>query len=256
VVEQEIATRICDLLRTGPSLLVARGSSAFPKNVELLRRCRFGGSVAALSRFLAVNRYTVLGWERCTQAPRLLLLADLSRKVRIPSENLLAMDLQPADFSLETGVHRHLTRKKSTAPPPLDLVRARLLLEEAAGDDRNAPQSLTKVAAQLRCRTKTLKQRFPDLVKRIKDRYQDACRLRKNARAERIGSIVRRVTLDIHRAGEYPSQCRVRQLLPKSIDMRDPTALQEWKQTLAELELGHDAGARPAPGEGYLANLG
>jgi hypothetical protein len=231
--------------------LVARGSSGFPKNVELLRRCRFGGSVAALSRFLAVNRYTVLGWERCTQAPRLLLLADLSRKVRIPSENLLAMDLQPADFSLETGVHRHLTRKKSTAPPPLDLVRARLLLEEAAGDDRNAPQSLTKVAAQLRCRTKTLKQRFPDLVKRIKDRYQDACRLRKNARAERIGSIVRRVTLDIHRAGEYPSQCRVRQLLPKSIDMRDPTALQEWKQTLAELELGHDAGARPAPGEGY-----
>jgi hypothetical protein len=143
-----------------------------------------------------------------------------------------------------------MQRRRPPAPPPLDLARARLLLEEAAGDDRNAPQSLTKVAARLKCRTKTLQKRFPDLVKRIKDRYREACTVRKEARAERIRSVVRRTTLDIHRAGEYPSQSRVRQLLPKSIDMRDPTALQEWKQTLGELELGHDPGARPAPGEG------
>ncbi len=249
-VEQEIATRISDFLRTGHGLLAARGSTAFPKNVELLRECHFGGNVAALSRFLALNRYTILGWERATQSPRLLLLADLSRKVKVPMEALLAKELQPADFSVEAGANRHLIRKRSAAPPPLDLVRARRLLEEAASDDRNAPLSLTKVAAQLRCRTKTLLQRFPDLVNRIKDRYRDACCVRKRVRAEHIRSIVRRATLDIHRAGDYPSQCRVRQLLPKSIDMRDPTALQEWKQTLGELELGHDPGARLAPGEG------
>jgi hypothetical protein len=62
--------------------------------------------------------------------------------------------------------------------------------------------------------------------------------------------------------GIYPSQCRVRASLPKSIDMREPYAFAEWKRALVELnnsveaeltattkwptDFGYDKVAKPA----------
>jgi hypothetical protein len=109
------------------------------------------------------------------------------------------------------------------------------VLEEAAKDDGITPASLSKLAVQLGCRQTTFQRRFPDLVNRIKGNYQRVCAIRKEVRAKLFRSIVRTTTFDIHHAGEYPSQHRVRAALPKFIDMRDPVAYHEWKQTLVEL---------------------
>jgi DNA-binding XRE family transcriptional regulator len=237
-------------LENGKNALAITGSSRFPKNVALLRQCHFDGNFAALARFLDVNRYTIMGWERGTQSPSLLLLADLSRKVKVTPEVLLSKDLQSGDFTIGAGVDRKLSRRTFVAPPRVDYDHVRRVLEDAAGDDGTVPTSLSKLAARLRCRTTTLQRRFPDLVKRIKDRYREACDVRKQARAERIRSLVRRTTIDIHRAGVYPSQHRVRQSLSDSIDMRDPSALHEWKQTLVDLGLGDDPGPGIPSGQG------
>jgi hypothetical protein len=43
--------------------MAAGSDGLFPKNTEQLLNCHFNGNVAALARFLAVNRYSVLAWK-------------------------------------------------------------------------------------------------------------------------------------------------------------------------------------------------
>ena len=59
---REVATaqRMSDFLRDGQKNLESASASAFPQNMERLLNCHFAGNVAALARFLAVNRYSVL----------------------------------------------------------------------------------------------------------------------------------------------------------------------------------------------------
>jgi hypothetical protein len=92
-----------------------------------------------------------------------------------------------------------------------------------------------KLATELGCNQSTLQRRFPELAKKIKERYQEHFVIGKEARAKLFRSIVRTSVIDLHNAGIYPSQCRVRMALPKNIDMREPVAQDEWKKTLVEI---------------------
>jgi hypothetical protein len=241
----EIGACIAEFLQKGQTVLAAAGSSLFPKNTQLLVESHFEGNVQALARFLGVNRYTVVAWKNGTQSPSLLLLADVSRKVKVAAERLLCADLQKGDFDIEFGMVNQPPRRRFVAPPKLDYDHIRQVLEEAAKDDGITPASLSKLAAQLGCRQTTLQRRFPDLVNRIKANYQQVCAIRKEVRAKLFRSIVRMTTIDIHRAGEYPSQHRVRAALPEFIDMRDAVAHQQWKQSLTELGFGREELASP-----------
>jgi DNA-binding XRE family transcriptional regulator len=165
-------------------MLVARRSSLFPKSIQLLLESHFEGNVQALARFLGVNRYTIIAWKRGTQSPSLLLLADVTRKVKVASERLLCSDLQAGDFKTESGVLDQPIRRLFIAPPKLDYENIRQVLGEAAKDDAVAALSLSKLAGQLGCRQTTLQRRFPDLVNRIKERYRQACASRKEERAK------------------------------------------------------------------------
>jgi len=113
----------------------------------------------------------------------------------------------------------------------------RRVLAEAANNDSLQQPSLSQLAAKLGCNQTTLNRRFPDLVKKVKERYQAYIAARKENRASLFRSAVRNAVLDIHKAGEYPSQWRVRQALPSFADMREPAAYDEWKRTLIELGL-------------------
>lgn len=95
--------------------------------------------------------------------------------------------------------------------------------------------SLSKLATRLGCKQTTLNRRFPELANKIKDRHQEFCAIRKEVRAKLFRSLVHMTVIDIHKAGIYPSQYRVRQALPSFCDMREPVAYEEWKRTLAEL---------------------
>jgi hypothetical protein len=61
------------------------------------------------------------------------------------------------------------------------------------------------------------------------------CAIRKKVRAMIFKSQVRSVVREIHESGFYPSQARVRELLPPFVDMREQVAYEEWKQAVAEL---------------------
>jgi hypothetical protein len=233
----EVATaqRIFDFLCDGPKNMAAASASAFPKNMERLLNCHFNGNVAALARFLAVNRYSVLAWKGGVHRPTLLSLADLSLRVKASMADLLGTQLEAADFSLQTDGGSQPSRRRFLSPPKTDLKKMRHVLEAAANNDVFPNPSLSKLAIQLGCNQSTLQRRFPELAQKIKERYQQYDAIRKEVRERLFRSIVNSTVMDIHKAGIYPSQCRVRKLLPKFIDMREPAAHEEWKQTLAKL---------------------
>lgn len=53
-------------------------------------------------------------------------------------------------------------------------------------------------------------------------------------------------TIDLHKAGQYPSMHRVGFGLPSFIDMRDRLAYEEWKRTMTELDLPDEHRKRDA----------
>jgi len=233
--EVAAAQRISDFLCNGPNNLVSASASAFPKNMELLLNCHFDGNVAALARFLAVNRYSILAWKGGVHRPTLLSLADLSLRVKAPMADLLGSQVGAADFTLQTDGGSQPSRRRFVSPPKTDLEQMRRVLEEAANGDMFPNPSLSKLAIQLGCNQSTLQRRFPELAQKTKERYQKYDAIRKEVRAKLFRSMVRTTVIDIHKTGLYPSQSRVRELLPKFVDMREPVAQQEWKQTLAKL---------------------
>ena len=210
--------------------------SAFPKNIELLLRCHFSGNVAALSRFLCVHRFTILAWKSGAHSPTLLSLADLSLKVAVTLTDLLGRELTAADFTLLTDPAGQLGQRRFVSPPRVDLERMRQVLEEALKDGVVPNPSLNQLATQLGCNQSTLQRRFPELARRVKERYQEFYAIKKEVRANLFRSMVRRTVMDLHKAGFYPSQSRVRQALPEFIDMREPVAQDKWKRKLGELE--------------------
>jgi hypothetical protein len=110
------------------------------------------------------------------------------------------------------------------------------VLEEAAKNDVLPRPSLSELATKLGCRQTTLPRRFPELANKVKNRYQEYCAIRKKVRAMLFRSMVRMTVIDIHKAGVYPSQCRVRQALPSFINMRERVAYEEWRQPLLNSE--------------------
>jgi hypothetical protein len=128
-------------------------------------------------------------------------------------------------------------RKEFLSPPKIDLNEMRRVLEEAVANDTLPRPSLNQLARRLGCRLTTLGRRYPELAQAVKDRHQRFCAIRKEVRANLFRSLVRTAVINIHRSGEYPSQSRVRESLPKFVDMREPAAYDAWRQTLTELQL-------------------
>jgi TniQ protein len=236
----EIARLACDFMRDGPGALTACTESVFPQNVDLLLHRFFGGNVAALARFLKMNRYTIIAWKDRTQRPTLLSLADVSLKVSVSPAALLSVRLQGDEFVLRTDTAGKVSGRRFTPPRELNLKRMQQALENAVKGNVSPQPSLSQVASRFGCDQTTLDRRFPDLAKQVKELYRQSCVARKEARSKQLESIVRKTTIDIHNAGNYPSQYKVRQALPSSIDMRDPPANKAWKQTLVELGLCMD----------------
>lgn len=235
--EKDIARKVSDFLGDGPELLAATKESGFPGNIQLLVEQLFGGNVAALSRFLKVNRYTIIAWKAGVQRPTLLSLADVSLKVSVSPAVLLCQQLQADDFQLRPDATGKARSRRFFPAKEHDLQKMRQALEEAAKEGVIQRISLSQLARRLGCDQTTLDNRFPELARRVKDLYRDFCSVRKAARAKELEQIVRQTTIDIHKAGDYPSQYRVRQALPSFIDMRDPPANEAWKRTLIELQL-------------------
>jgi transcriptional regulator with XRE-family HTH domain len=235
--DHEIAQTISDFLRDGPTALQSVKRSLFPENIDTLVKCLFEENLQALVRYLGINRSSIIAWKTGVQRPTLLSLAEVSHRFKVSPVALLSRELRPEEFTLQACSSNRLVPKRFPTPPKSDLEQMRKVLEEAVNDDSVQCPSLSKLAARLGCRQTTLNRRFPELASKIKERHQKFCDIRKEVRVKLFRSLVHDVVIRIHKAGNYPSQWRVRQALPSFVDMREPAAYDEWKRMLVELEL-------------------
>jgi DNA-binding XRE family transcriptional regulator len=234
-VEKEIARRLSDFLRDAPTHLAAGEPSTFARNIGLLRASAFQGNAQALARFAGVNRFTIVAWERGTQVPTLLSLAELSLRIELSPDFVLRRRLGPHDFSFSTRRSAQVRQRVHSAPPKHDLERMRQALEDAIRDGVFPRPSLSALADQLGCCQTTLDRRFPELAGRVKDLYRGFAVIRKEVRSKLVRGMVRTSTIALHKAGQYPSMHMVGFGLPSFIDMRDRLAYEEWKRTMTEL---------------------
>jgi AraC-like DNA-binding protein len=148
--------------------------------------------------------------------------------------------LQRDEFVLRMDRSGKADERRFFPTRKLNLRKMQQALENAAKSDIFEHPTLSQIASRLGCDQTTLVRRFPDLAKQVKELYKQSCAARKETREKQLELIVRKATMDIHNSGDYPSQYKVRQALPRSIDMRDPPANKAWKQTLVELGFGRD----------------
>lgn len=246
IVDQENAKLIADFLRDGLRTLTNAGRTEFPQNIGILLKSHFDNNVQALTRYVDVNRATVITWKNGSQRPTLLSLTDFSKRVNVAPSALLGTRLRGEDFKLSTGVANEPSRKRFFSPPKVNLERMHQLLEETLRAEAGTALSLHQLATQLGCNQSTLQRRFPELAEKVKQKYQKFRAIQKEVRAQLFRSSVRVAVMQIYKMGLYPSQSRVREVLPRSIDMREPVALDEWKRTLTELGFSHGKQGRKA----------
>jgi hypothetical protein len=235
--DRAIAQIVSNLLKDGPGMLCGVEESAFPRNVEFILNHFFKNNVQALARYLGINRSSVIAWKARLGLPSLLFLADMSFRFKVSAVALLSRPLAAEELTFQPEAPVGPRRREFLSPPKVDLERMRQVLEEAIATESLPRPSLNQLAKRLGCRITTLGRRFPELAKTVKDRHQKFCAIRKEVRANLFRSLVRTTVIGIHKSGGYPSQWRVRQALPKFVDMREPAAYEAWKQTLTELQL-------------------
>lgn len=244
--DQQIAARVYGFLGSGPAALAGTKNSAFSQNIETLRSVLFNGNAQALARFAGVNRFTIVAWAGDQQVPSLLSLADLSLKVGISPESLVTRRVQPDEFVVTKEPWGRVARRLHKPPPKHDLEQMRLVMEGAIQRKVFPCRSLSSFAAQLGCTQTTLNRRFPGLARKVKDLYREFCKIHKEVRSKMIRGMVRMSTIDLDKAGQYPSLHRVGVGLPSFIDMRDRLAYEAWKRTMTELGLPYERRTRDA----------
>lgn len=235
--DRAIAQIVSNLLHDGPRMLCGVEESAFPSNIEFILNHFFKNNIQALARYLGINRSSVIAWKERLQLPSLLLLADVSFRFKVPAAALLCRSLAAEELTFQPEAPVGPKRREFLSPAKVDLERMRQVLEEAIATESLPRPSLNQLAKRLGCRITTLGRRFPELAKKVKDQHQKFCAIRKEVRSSLFRNLVRTAVIGIHKSGDYPSQCRVRQALPKFVDMREPAAYEAWKQTLTELQL-------------------
>lgn len=232
--DQLMAAAVASLLK---DCRVHRVSTAshFPANIRQLLDGHFGGNVAALARFLMINRYTVIAWMGARERPSMEYLTAVSLKVNVPMASLLSQPLTAADFQPQPDHSAQPGRRLYSAPAKVALAAMRQEMEHVVNADQSTGMSLAAIAKKLGCNQTTLKRRFPELAEAVKQRYLTHRKAQMDARIQEVRSQVRSVMLALQSTGIYPSQARLRAKLRGQIDMREPSAQQAWKEVLSEL---------------------
>ena len=115
----------------------------------------------------------------------------------------------------------------------VDRERCQMALQ-AALDSREEPLALYQVARRLGYEARQLAYHFPQECKLVTQRARAYRKQRKEHYLVQISEQVRQTVISVHAQGIYPSQRKLRALLPGGL-MRLPQAREAWHDALQEL---------------------
>ena len=230
------ANAIGELLATAPSLSSNPSQVRVANGLSTCVKLFADGNIAEFARLIQVPRNTVWLWCNGKNLPQLDTLVKLCFRLKISVLDLLTQDeFEPANDSTRF-LPNDLSLPNSRAEIKFtnhEQVHSQLLA--VLLDHRLPPFSLEETARALGYHRETLFRNFKDLCHAISARYDQYEQVRHLKSIEECCNEVRRVVLQLHEQGIYPSEARVSQHLAKPGHLRYKqvrAALQEMRKSL------------------------
>lgn len=209
--------------------------SQFASNVCSLVDSFCRGNVSEFCRSVGFSRSTVDRWMGSRQCPSLTSLMLVASCFRIPLINLVFADVRGGSHS---GLRLITPDIASMARRKLQKRNVALLketLESSVAARELAPPSLRSLCARTGVDQSYAMRKFPRLASEIVSRYKLNQNLQKQKRLNFVKMQVESVVRRLDAQGAYPSQDRVRKLLPSKCDLREPFARAQRLRLIREL---------------------
>ena len=187
-----------------------------------------------LAQATGIDRTNIYRWvdETDTYTPTLETVLKFCYVCKITP--LQVMNGQPISLQqiVQRGAELHdlLPRRRNQR---VDRERCQTLLQ-AILDGREEPLGVYQVAERLGYEACQLRYHFPEECKLVTQRAKEYRKQRKAQHLAQICEQVRQAVLSVHSQNMYPSQRKLRPLLPGGL-MRMPEAKETWRATLREL---------------------
>ncbi|GHO67427.1 hypothetical protein KSC_063190 [Ktedonobacter sp. SOSP1-52] len=228
------AKTVGEMLAVTPTLSHHLKKEDFTQNLAKYIELTLQGNTTHLARQLQLDRSTIKDWEKGKQRPQLTSLLKLCNHLGISLVSLLTEEKIAFNSHLYIPIPIKPSNKKNVIYSPIDddLLRQELENELASN---GIPRSKEQIMKGLGYNPYTASQHFPELCRKITERYQVYQKSRHKENIQNMINDVRQATYRVHEQGEYPSTIRISQFMqkPKSIRLLEVNAA--WHEVLQEL---------------------
>lgn len=229
-------------IEQGPPLIGRASGFCFGKNLNFILAAKFEGITQGLANVLQQTRGTIRDWIAGKQNPKLGSILQVSYTLGLNVIEMCCQNLETFDpRRIQSNPPTSVLQQNKRHSKRYDRAKIEIALDDYIACNEVPSPSLAKIAKKFGCHQTYLARNFPTQVALLKERHTASINRAKAERRAFIHQIVRRVTMDLHEDGIYPSAQIVRELVPSIADLRDPDAQAAWKATLVELGLGAES---------------
>ncbi len=227
-----VASTVKDLLAATPTLQSFCDRQRVAQALQFYVDRITEGNVAELARRIGVPKNTFWLWCNGSNMPTLKSLLKICYCLNTSLSNFLLGELKrPTQEEMALPLLARNKRRASAKVFDDDfLLSLQQKLQESLDSEVIPPFSMEQTAKQLGCHRRTIYRHFPDLCRKISDKYNSYQRTRFTEAIEQACAEVCRVVLELQSESIYPSEARVSERMNKPGYLRYKqvrTALQE-----------------------------
>jgi len=236
--QQWVAAKIAELIASNAKLPLSLESDRFAEAVRAYLEEMTDNNVSAVARQLQVSRRTIRDWKNAIQKPQLSSFLKFCSICGIPPLHLFTESFSVGEFSSTNQITAAISGQEAKKHYRVfSIEKLKRMLEEEQDSDAYPPPPMSRVAKKLGYDHSFLYKHLPQLCRAISSKFVKYRAEQREEKKRLLLREVRRVTMELHAQGVYPSQVRVRNLLDRSWSIRVPEALAMWHATLKELGL-------------------
>lgn len=199
--------RVIQFTSTG---CVTRNAENFRNGLRILLNSLADGNITRLSRLISAPKNTVWMWLNSSTLPTLPYLLRLAWVGQCTLDQLL-LDGETITPSITLGGSwdRRKCRKY------VNWEKVRIQLEKLTNSSTGFSISSYRVARLLNVERRVMKERYPELIEKLKIRHTRFTRKRRSATRTRVMTAIRRAVGDLRGVGTHPSRRNVDRILRK-----------------------------------------
>lgn len=196
------------------------------------------GNKAAFSSLLELPKNTVWMWLSTDTLPQLGVVAKICEWLGITIADFLSLKAFCESGRLAVNLLPNpIQRKTKQLPRRINWNNVRIQFLAIVNDGESPPPTLQEAAKRLGINERTLRQHFSDLCHALackRDAYQ---RAKTEQMLDNYCELLRRIILDIHCEGQYPTEALVKERIPKPGYFRRKRIRSAFNQAKQELGL-------------------